>query len=292
MTKKQKHLAAVKAPQGAIISRIKSILSGIDDSMEDDAKLSMVRGFWQAGQLAIQYKDATGMMLKDIAGLLDVPVWSLQRYTQFYKTFPKGYPKKYHNRVVTWTYMCCVLPVHDPKARDFYLQEACRHDWNKYQLVRRIKEGYFYGAKETGRAKTKAKLKAKNQRLYTYVSEVIKIVDGDTLDLEIDVGFKTKQEHRVRFRGINCPEIGTPQGKKAKKFVEGELNKCIVQKPLFKGRLAVRPMVVVKTYKLGIFGRYTVDIYYLPGEQDPEVIVERGKLLNQALLDRGFARKA
>ena len=285
-------MAKTRKNKSTIISRIKHILSGIDDSMEDDDKLSMVRGFWQAGQLAVQYKDETGMRLLDIAGLLDVPVWSLQRYTQFFKTFPKGYPKKYHNHVVNWTYICSVLPVHDKKARDFYLQEACRHNWNKYQLIRRIKEGYFYGTKEIGRAKTKAKLKEKNQRLYTYAAEVIKIVDGDTLDLEIDVGFKTKQEHRVRFRGINCPEIGTPQGRKAKKFVEGELNKCIVQKPLFKGRLAARPMVVVKTYKLGIFGRYTVDIYYLPGERDKEVIAQHGKLLNQALLDHGFARKA
>jgi hypothetical protein len=48
---------------------------------------------------------------------------------------------------------------------------------------------------------------------------------------------------------------------------------------------------VVKTYKLGQYGRYTVDIYYLAGEADPEAIAESGKLLNQVLIDKGLARK-
>ena len=117
------------------------------------------------------------------------------------------------------------------------------------------------------------------------------MLDGDTLDLEFDVGFKAKHEHRVRFRGIDCPEIGTPQGRKAKTFVEKELNKCVVKKPLFKGSRANRPLVAIKTFKCGMYGRYIVDVYYLSGEKNAEVIAEKGKLLNQVLIDKGLARK-
>ena len=274
-----------------IIAQIKKILSGIDDSLEDEDKLAMVKGLWEAGRLAVEYKDSTGMLLKDIAREIEVPDWALQRYTQFYKAFSKGYPEKYGNRVVNWSLICCVLPVHDAKAREFYLRESCLNGWNKYELTKRIRQDY-HGAFEDAAAANQSKtLKLQRQRLYTYASEVIKIVDADTFDLEIDVGFKTKQEHRVRLRGINAPEVGTSPGRKAKRFVERELGKCVVEKPLFKGTRANRPLVVVKTYKLGQYGRYTVDIYYLAGEADPEVIAENGKLLNQVLVDKGLARK-
>lgn len=275
-----------------IITQIKEILSNIDDSLEDEDKRSMVKGYWEAGRLATEYKDSTGMILKDIAREIEAPVWSLQRYTQFYKTFPNGYLEKYGNRVVSWSLICCVLPVHDAKAREFYLKEACRHGWNKYELTKRIQKDY-YGAFQDAALSNKSKtLKPRKQRLYTYAAEVIKIVDADTFDLEINVGFKTKQEHRTRLRGINAPEAGTSPGRKAKRFVERELAKCVVEKPLFKGNRASRPLVVVKTYKLGQYGRYTVDIYYLPGEADPETIAATGKLLNQVLIDKGLARKA
>ena len=277
-----------------IIAQIKAILSGIDDSLEDEDKLSMVRGYWEAGRLATEYKDSTGMLLKDIAKEIEVPDWALQRYTQFYKTFPKGYPEKHGNRVVSWTYICCILPVHDAKAREFYLKEACRHGWNKYELTKRIQKDYYGAVEDAAHANPPLAgktLRPRKQRLYTYAAEVIKIVDADTFDLEIDVGFKAKQEHRVRLRGINAPEAGTSPGRKAKRFVERELAKCVVEKPLFKGNRANRPLVVVKTYKMGQYGRYTADICYLPGEANPETIAESGKLLNQVLVDQGLARK-
>ncbi len=278
-------------PQSPIIAQIKEILSRVDDSLEDEDKLAMVRGYWQAGQLATRYKDSTGMSFNDIAREIDVPDWALQRYTQFYRTFPDGYPKKYGNRVVGWSLICCVLSVHDAKGREFYLKEACRHGWNKYELTKRIQKDY-YGAVEDAAAANQSKtLKSPKQRLYTYAAEVLKIVDADTFDLEIDVGFKTKQEHRVRLRGINAPEIGTSQGRKAKRFVEKEFSRCVVKKSPAKGARIARPLVVVKTYKLGQYGRYTVDIYYLPGEADPESIAQNGKLLNQVLVDQCLARK-
>lgn len=277
--------------KSAIIDQIKTILSGIDDALEDEDKLSMVRGYWEAGRLATEYKDSTGMLLKDIAREIETPDSALQRYTQFYRTFPKGYPEKYGSRVVIWSLICCVLPVHDAKAREFYLQEACRHGWNKYVLTKRVRKDYYGAFQDAAKSRESRTLKPGKQRLYTYAAEVIKIVDADTLDVEIDVGFKIKQEHRVRLRGINAPEPGTSPGRRAKRFVERELAKCVVEKPLFKGVRANRPLVVVKTYKMGQYGRYTADIYYLQGEADPEVIAQNGKLLSQVLVDQGMARK-
>jgi micrococcal nuclease len=46
--------------------------------------------------------------------------------------------------------------------------------------------------------------------MYDYrVDKVLKVVDGDTVDVRIDMGFAVKLEQRVRLYGINAPESRT-----------------------------------------------------------------------------------
>ena len=45
--------------------------------------------------------------------------------------------------------------------------------------------------------------------MYTYKISPLKIVDGDTIDAEIDLGFDIKVKKRIRFMGINAPESRT-----------------------------------------------------------------------------------
>ena len=45
--------------------------------------------------------------------------------------------------------------------------------------------------------------------MYTYKICVLKVVDGDTIDAEIDLGFDVKIKKRIRFMGINTPESRT-----------------------------------------------------------------------------------
>ena len=62
--------------------------------------------------------------------------------------------------------------------------------------------------------------------LYFYSAEVKKIIDGDTLDIIIDLGFDTLRKTRVRLYGVNTPESRTSNieekklGLAAKEFVE------------------------------------------------------------------------
>lgn len=43
--------------------------------------------------------------------------------------------------------------------------------------------------------------------MYSYHAKLIKWVDGDTLILEIDLGFSVKRTERIRLARINTPEI-------------------------------------------------------------------------------------
>ena len=45
--------------------------------------------------------------------------------------------------------------------------------------------------------------------MYTYNAKVLRVVDGDTIDVLIDLGFSTHRKIRVRLYGINTPESRT-----------------------------------------------------------------------------------
>ncbi len=49
-------------------------------------------------------------------------------------------------------------------------------------------------------------------RKYAYGGVVVKTVDGDTLDLVVDLGMSLHMDLRVRLDGANSAEHGTPEG--------------------------------------------------------------------------------
>jgi micrococcal nuclease len=56
---------------------------------------------------------------------------------------------------------------------------------------------------------------------YIYQATLERVVDGDTVDIVIDLGFSVFRRERIRLYGIDAPEINTEAGKLAKAFVEG-----------------------------------------------------------------------
>lgn len=51
---------------------------------------------------------------------------------------------------------------------------------------------------------------------FVYKAMIVGWLDGDTVDVQIDLGFCVKVEQRVRVRGINAPEKNTPEGQCAR----------------------------------------------------------------------------
>ena len=99
---------------------------------------------------------------------------------------------------------------------------------------------------------------------------VTKVVDGDTIDAIVDLGYHVKTETRFRFANVDAPEIygknATPEGFPAKQFVEEQL---------------LGKEVYIKSLKTGKYGRWIADIYI---EKDGQYIS-----FNQLLVDKGFA---
>jgi micrococcal nuclease len=100
---------------------------------------------------------------------------------------------------------------------------------------------------------------------------VAKVVDGDTLDLELDLGFSITLRQRVRLYGIETPDVRTMDPiEKAK----GQESQAFVSQWFERSG-----GVLVRTSKEEKYDRMLADCYR---EGEPNLCTE--------LLDRGLAR--
>lgn len=53
-----------------------------------------------------------------------------------------------------------------------------------------------------------------------YPCEVLRVIDGDTLEVRLDLGLNVTLTDPARLYGVDCPELPTDQGKAAKAFAE------------------------------------------------------------------------
>lgn len=62
-----------------------------------------------------------------------------------------------------------------------------------------------------------------NLHRWIFPAKVIRVIDGDTLDVMIDVGFRIQRKDRIRLLGVDAPEARGPErarGQMATAWVE------------------------------------------------------------------------
>lgn len=66
-------------------------------------------------------------------------------------------------------------------------------------------------------------------RLFQYRGTIVNIVDGDTMDVRIDLGFRVYHQVRIRLNGVDAPEIftGTEEERRPGKMVKIALENYI-----------------------------------------------------------------
>jgi endonuclease YncB( thermonuclease family) len=69
--------------------------------------------------------------------------------------------------------------------------------------------------------------------MFTYEAQLDRVVDGDTVVLDVDLGFHIHTIMHVRVMGVDCPELSTSRGKVAKTFTENwfqeRAGRCVVR---------------------------------------------------------------
>lgn len=101
----------------------------------------------------------------------------------------------------------------------------------------------------------------------------VRIIDGDTVVMDVDLGYGVTSRHSVRVLGVDCPEVrgdDREAGLRAKAYTERWLlNDCDPSAPW---------PYLMRSVKADSFGRYLGDIYTVTDLH-----------LAQALLDSGHA---
>ena len=88
-----------------------------------------------------------------------------------------------------------------------------------------------------------------------YECELIKVVDGDTIDCWIDLGFKVKWKARVRYMGLDTWESRTRDlEEKAKGLLAKARNNELLEQGIFK----------LRSFGTGKYGRVLGEIFVAP----------------------------
>ena len=66
-----------------------------------------------------------------------------------------------------------------------------------------------------------------------YPCKILRVIDADTLKLEVDVGFRMSFTDSFRLIRINAPELRTDEGKEAKKWLIDYLRIADMKKQKF-----------------------------------------------------------
>lgn len=113
--------------------------------------------------------------------------------------------------------------------------------------------------------------------MFEYAAKLIRVVDGDTVDLDIDLGLSVHRTERVRVSGVDTAELNSSdpvlrlRAQDAKLFVETQLAGCT---------LRVR---TEKPYPTDKYGRYLATILYRSSDE------QDWKNLTTRLLQEGHA---
>ena len=103
--------------------------------------------------------------------------------------------------------------------------------------------------------------------MYEYQARLARIIDADTVELDVDLGFRVSQRMVVRMAGIDAVERRDPRHKAALEFLRFHLS----------GSSPLR----IRTQKDSRekYGRYLAEIYY--GEDTPSI--------NTQMISAGYA---
>jgi micrococcal nuclease len=105
---------------------------------------------------------------------------------------------------------------------------------------------------------------------FIFDAKVINVVDGDTIDVVIDLGFSMTTQQRLRLYGIDTMETNSKDpllkenGLSAKKFVSDSV---------------LNQDVTIHTFKPDKYGRYLANVYF------------KDMFVNEELKRRGLAKE-
>ena len=251
------------------------IETGIDKANKDNVSQLTVT-YWKIGERINKASLSTkanyhNSILRDLSDELELERSTLSRCLNFFRT----YQTPPNNQILSWSHYRELLTIKDDKLRTELEKKAQAENWSKERLIKAIRQKQ----NEAIDPKNKNKIKRPSEPTFLYYAKVLEVIDGDTIIVDLDLGFQVKKEQRMRLANINSKESYTEEGQKAYHFL--------------RDKLATTDQLLIKSQKIDIYGRYLAHIFYDPNptqnKLSSEEIFKKGNYLNQEIIDKGLA---
>ena len=269
-----------KSAFNKLLSDIRNLISSSKKELEEVVRKQTVLTYWQVGKRISEEKlsdkaNYSGSIMIDLAKDLDIHKDTLHRSIKLFRTYPDS--KMINDSNLTWSHYRHLISISNSDLRSKLEIESKKENWNVSKLskeIDRLKEGR--GEVVSSNSEIVRPIKAN----YLYEATIINVIDGDTLLLDIDLGFNVIKRQRVRLNQIDAKDIKTKEGKEAFNYLRD---------------LSVNlSKIVVRTSKIDIYGRYLSDIFYSitthNNKTDKTEVFEKGIYLNEELVEKGLVK--
>jgi len=104
--------------------------------------------------------------------------------------------------------------------------------------------------------------------MYEYRVSIDRVVDGDTVDCWIDLGYNLKIHKRIRFAGVNAPETRTRDKEEKKR---GLLAKDWLINKIDPKVVGSEKQIILKSYEYGKYGRVIGELFIVSGSRKQSI---------------------
>lgn len=105
--------------------------------------------------------------------------------------------------------------------------------------------------------------------MYNYTAKIVKVVDGDTMDALVDLGFNMTMRIRLRVMELDTPELFRPKSE-AEALHAAEARDRAIQ-------LLNEKSVIINTFKdPSAYNRYSAKITMSDGRDFAQVMLQEG----------------
>ena len=235
----------------------------------------LVESYWSVGQLIVEaevlesaaYGDR---VISNLSDDLSIDTRTLQRSVMFFEEYD-ALPQS----GLGWSHYRELLAISDPEERAFYEKLAVDEGLSRDRLALAIESDVF---SEKVSSNKRTRLKRPTDFRYLFEAVVVRVIDGDTILVEVDLGFDVIKRQRVRLAKVNAFSAASKKGRLATDFVTRKL--CFSDR------------VVLKTRRADLHGRYVAHVFYSTRGLGFVETFEAGRYLNQQLLDQKLAMLA
>jgi len=108
---------------------------------------------------------------------------------------------------------------------------------------------------------------------YEYNAWAVRVIDGDTIELRVDVGFHIYVQKKFRLLGVDTPELrgGTVESKEKARAAKDFVEQIVANRPL-----------LIRTEKPDSFGRWLAKVFIVYRDKDDAI-----EDLSQLLISEG-----